>query len=38
MYMDSDEAKILTQAGVQPSVSQVDEFAAKKVLKYLLNT
>ena len=30
MYMDSDEAQILTQAGVQPSVSQVAEFAAKK--------
>jgi hypothetical protein len=30
MYMNSDEAKILTQAGVQPSVSQVAEFASKK--------
>ena len=30
MYMNSDEAKILTKAGVQPSVSQVAEFASKK--------
>ena len=30
MYMNSDEAKILTQAGVQPTVSQVAEFASKK--------